>query len=163
MSYHIRVRAGAVIIRDNSILLIEFNDENGLHYNLPAGGVEPNETIIEAVRREAQEEASIDVEVGPLAFVYEYAPYLNSNKYGETHSLGLMFECRIKEGFSPRLPNNPDKNQTGVKWVKLTDSFWVKSYLKLQMVCLVIHNNPPYFSFLYVKPFIIFSKYYQKR
>ena len=121
MSYHIRVRAGAVIIRDNSILLIEFNDENGLHYNLPAGGVEPNETIIEAVRREAQEEASIDVEVGPLAFVYEYAPYLNSNKYGETHSLGLMFECRIKEGFSPRLPNNPDKNQTGVKWVKLTD------------------------------------------
>lgn len=123
MSYHIRVRAGAVIIRDNSILLIEFNDENGLHYNLPAGGVEPNETIIEAVRREAQEEASIDVEVGPLAFVYEYAPYLNSNKYGETHSLGLMFECRIKEGFSPRLPNNPDKNQTGVKWVKLTDSF----------------------------------------
>ena len=121
MSYHIRVRAGAVIIRDNSILLIEFNDENGLHYNLPAGGVEPNETIIEAVRREAQEEASIDVEVGPLAFVYEYAPYLDSNKYGETHSLGLMFECRIKEGFSPRLPNNPDKNQTGVKWVKLTD------------------------------------------
>jgi hypothetical protein len=22
------------------------NDENGLHYNLPAGGVEPNETIV---------------------------------------------------------------------------------------------------------------------
>ncbi len=70
MSYHIRVRAGAVIIQDDSVLLIEFNDENGLHYNLPAGGVEPNETVIEAVRREAQEESSNDVEVGPLAFVY---------------------------------------------------------------------------------------------
>lgn len=121
MTYHIRVRAGAVIIQDNSVLLIEFKDENGLHYNLPAGGVEPNETIIEAVRREVQEEASIEVEVGSLAFVYEYAPHLNSNKYGETHSLGLMFECEIKEGFSPRLPKNPDKNQTGVKWVKLSD------------------------------------------
>ncbi|WP_100405597.1 NUDIX domain-containing protein [Bacillus solitudinis] len=121
MSYHIRVRAGAVIIQDNSVLLIEFNDENGLHYNLPAGGVEPNETIIEAVRRESQEEASIDVEVGSLAFVYEYAPHLNSNKYGETHSLGLMFDCKIKEGFSPKLPNIPDPNQTGVKWVKLSD------------------------------------------
>lgn len=121
MSYHIRVRAGAVIIEGNSVLLVEFNDENGLHYNLPAGGVEPNETTIEAVRREAKEEASIDVEVGPLAFVYEYAPYLNSNKYGETHSLGLMFECKIKDGFIPRFPENPDPNQTGVKWIKLSE------------------------------------------
>lgn len=39
MTYHIRVRAGAVIIENNSILLIEFQDERGLHYNLPAGGV----------------------------------------------------------------------------------------------------------------------------
>ncbi|MDF9761088.1 8-oxo-dGTP pyrophosphatase MutT (NUDIX family) [Peribacillus simplex] len=121
MSYHIRVRAGALIIKDDSVLLIEFNDENGLHYNLPAGGVDSNETIIEAVRREAQEEASVDVDVGSLAFVYEYAPHINSNKYGETHSLGLMFECKIKEGFSPRFPNNPDPNQTGVKWIKLSD------------------------------------------
>jgi 8-oxo-dGTP diphosphatase len=121
LSYHIRVRAGAVIIQDDSVLLIEFNDENGLHYNLPAGGVEPNETVLETVRREAQEEASIDVEVGPLAFVYEYAPHLNSNRYGETHSLGLMFDCKMKEGSSPRFPTNPDPNQSGVKWVKLTD------------------------------------------
>ncbi len=121
MSFHIRVRAGAVIIQDSSVLLIEFSDDNGLHYNLPAGGVEPNETIIEAVRREAQEEASIDVDVGSLAFVYEYAPHVNANKYGETHSLGLMFECTIKEGSSPSLPEHPDPNQTGVKWVKLSD------------------------------------------
>lgn len=53
MTYHIRVRAGAVIIENDSILLIEFNDKNGLHYNFPAGGVEPNETVIEAVKREA--------------------------------------------------------------------------------------------------------------
>lgn len=121
MSYHIRVRAGAVIIEDSSILLIEFNNENGLHYNLPAGGVEPNETIIEAVRRETKEEASVDVEVGPLAFVYEYAPYLNSNKYDETHSLELMFECKITNGSIPRFPDNPDPDQTAVKWIKLSE------------------------------------------
>lgn len=121
MSYHIRVRAGALIIQNGSILLIEFNDENGLHYNLPAGGAEPGETIKEAVKREAKEEASIDVEVGPLAFVYEYAPHLNNNKYGKTHSLGLMFECNIKEGCKPRLPADPDTNQTGVEWIPLTE------------------------------------------
>lgn len=121
MSYHMRVRAGAVIVEDDAILLVEFIDEFGLHYNLPAGGAEPNETIIETVRRESKEEASIDVEVGPLAFVYEYAPFLNSNKYGETHSLGLMFECTIKDGSIPKLPDNPDTNQTGVKWVKISE------------------------------------------
>lgn len=121
MSYHIRVRAGAVIIENNSILLIEFNDENGLHYNLPAGGVEPGEAVIEAVQREAREEASVDVEVGPLAFVYEYAPHLNSSRYGETHSLGLMFECTIKEGSVPKKPIKPDQNQTDVKWIRLSE------------------------------------------
>lgn len=120
MTYHIRVRAGAVIIENDSILLIEFNDKNGLHYNLPAGGVEPNETVIEAVKREAREEASVDVEVGSLAFAYEYAPHLNSNKYGITHSLGLMFECKIKNSFTPKMPANPDPNQTDVKWVPLS-------------------------------------------
>ncbi|WP_404468243.1 NUDIX domain-containing protein [Sutcliffiella horikoshii] len=121
MSFHMRVRAGALIIQNASILLIEFHDENGLHYNLPAGGIESGETVMEAVKREAQEEASIDVEVGPLAFVYEYAPHLNNNKYGDTHSLGLMFDCNIKEGCKPRMPANPDPNQTGVKWIPLTE------------------------------------------
>ncbi|GGI11607.1 NUDIX domain-containing protein [Gottfriedia solisilvae] len=121
MTYHIRVRAGAVILENNSILLIEYNDENGLHYNLPGGGVNPNETILEAARREAKEEASIDVEVGSLAFVYEYSPHLNANKYGKTNSLQLMFECKLKDGFIPKMPKNPDSNQTGVKWVPLSE------------------------------------------
>lgn len=47
MNFHIRVRAGAVIIKDDRILLTEYNDPNrGLVYDLPAGGVEPNESII---------------------------------------------------------------------------------------------------------------------
>jgi len=121
LAYHIRVRACALILENDSILLVEFKDENGLHYNLPAGGVEINESVVEAVRREAMEEASIDVEIGPLAFVYEYVPHLSSNRYGETHSLQLMFECRVKDGFIPKLPNNPDPNQTDVKWIKLTE------------------------------------------
>ncbi|KEK24906.1 NUDIX domain-containing protein [Bacillus gaemokensis] len=121
MTYHIRVRAGAVIIENDSILLIEFNDENGLHYNLPAGGAEPGETVIDAVQREAKEEASVDVEVGSLAFAYEYAPHLNANKYGPIHSLCLMFECKIQDGSAPKMPANPDPNQTDVKWIPLSE------------------------------------------
>ncbi|MGH0613019.1 hypothetical protein [Bacillus cereus] len=38
MKYLIRARTSALIIKNNNVLLIEFNDENGLHYNLPGGG-----------------------------------------------------------------------------------------------------------------------------
>lgn len=67
----IRLRACALIIKDGAILLIEYENDNGdgvgVHYNLPAGGVEPGETFVEAVKREAKEEACVDVEVGPVA------------------------------------------------------------------------------------------------
>jgi len=54
----IRLRACALIIENDSILLVEFKNDNddGVHY-IPAGGLEPGETLIEAAKREAREEA----------------------------------------------------------------------------------------------------------
>jgi len=118
MKFHIRVRACALIIENDSVLLVEFTDENGVHYNLPAGGAEPGETIEEAVRREAKEEAGVDVEVGSLVFVSEDAPHVSKNR-ASIHSLSLMFRCKIKNGSFPHFPSNPDLNQTDVKWIPL--------------------------------------------
>ncbi|WP_035347321.1 NUDIX domain-containing protein [Alkalihalobacillus hemicellulosilyticus] len=133
MSTHIRVRAGAIIIKDGLILLTEYNDPSrGIVYDLPAGGVEPKESIIEAVKREAMEEACINVEVGPLAFAYEYVPHLNNNKFGETHTLVMMFDCSIKNGSSPKLPVTPDPNQTGVKWISLAELEKIELYANIQ-------------------------------
>jgi 8-oxo-dGTP diphosphatase len=133
LSTHIRVRAGAIIIKDDLILLTEYNDPiRGIVYDLPAGGVEPNESISEAVKRESMEEACINVEVGPLAFVYEYVPHLNNNKYGKTHTLVMMFECVIKQGSFPKLPENPDSNQTGVKWIPLAELEKIELYANIQ-------------------------------
>ncbi|KOO44256.1 NUDIX domain-containing protein [Priestia koreensis] len=117
--YPIRVRSSALIIENESILLVEFHDENGLHYNLPGGGVEPFETVMEAAKREAKEEASIDVDVTSLAFVYEYAPQHAEARYGETHSLTLFFDCKRKGGGTPKMSPSPDPNQTDVKWIPL--------------------------------------------
>jgi 8-oxo-dGTP diphosphatase len=119
LKYHIHVRACALILNNDAVLLIEFKDENGIHYNLPAGGAEPGESVNEAVIREAKEEASVDIEVGPIAFVYEYAPHLNQGEYGDTHSLSLMFDCTIKEGSRPSMPLRPDENQSAVRWIPL--------------------------------------------
>ncbi len=70
----VRVRAGAVVIRDGSMLLIRFTEEGGgaSHYEIPGGGVEAGETLEAAVLRELGEETGLAGTVGPeLARVWK--------------------------------------------------------------------------------------------
>ena len=115
-------------MQDDAILLVEFHDENRLHYNLPGGGVEAGETVIEAVKREAWEEVSVEIEVGDIAFIYEYAPFKNADKYDSVHSLTTIFDCTLKEGEEPCISLTPDLNQTAVKWILLNELSQVVLY-----------------------------------
>ena len=116
----IRLGARAAIIRNGAILLVAFDDDNGFHYNLPGGGVEPGERLYAAVQREVREEAAAEVEVKELLLVYECFP----PDYGfvldeKPHCVDFLFRCALCEGSEPRLPNNPDKNEIAVHWIPL--------------------------------------------
>ncbi|WP_342027837.1 NUDIX domain-containing protein [Fictibacillus solisalsi] len=113
---HVRIRCTGLIIENNSVLLVEFDDK-GIHYNLPGGGLQPGETIVEGVAREVLEETAAEVKVGPLALVYELAPHKQSGDYNrnENHGLHLIFECTLKKNSTPQLPPCPDPRQTAVK------------------------------------------------
>jgi len=55
---------GGVIFDHNSVLLVKRNQEPGKgEWSLPGGAVELGETVVEALKRELWEEASIEVEV----------------------------------------------------------------------------------------------------
>lgn len=56
----VRVRAGAIVIRDDRMLLIEFDDEGEPFYEIPGGGVEEGETPRAAVLRELWEETRLE-------------------------------------------------------------------------------------------------------
>jgi ADP-ribose pyrophosphatase YjhB (NUDIX family) len=130
--YPIRVRGSALIIEREAVLLVEFHDENGLHYNLPGRGVEHGESLLQTVKREAREEASVDIEVGEVAFLYEYVPHLNHDKYGSVHSLTTIFDCSLREGETSEMPKERDQNQTGVKWVPLDELHTIVLYPNLR-------------------------------
>lgn len=55
-----RLRAGILIIKDDEILLGEELDQPG-EFSLPGGGIEKDETPVDAAKREAQEEVFINV------------------------------------------------------------------------------------------------------
>lgn len=146
----IRLRACALIIRDGAILLIEYknDDDDGVHYNLPAGGLEPGETFVEAVKREAKEEAGVEVEVGSVAFVYEYQPVKSKFIYGDTHSVGVTFECKLKEGSEPRLPEYPDPKQIGVKWIPIIELTSIQLYPEINHDIVDYHNGNKYRNYV---------------
>lgn len=118
----IRVSVKAVIVRDDRILLIgyDLDDGAGFHYNLPGGGVKRGEGLHEALRREVREEAGANIDVGPLLFVAEYVPAHKNNKYGLTQSLQLFFRCTLCPGSSPAQPVTPIDEQAGVYWIPLS-------------------------------------------
>jgi 8-oxo-dGTP pyrophosphatase MutT (NUDIX family) len=132
---HIRVRAASIIIENDAILMVEFDDKNGIHYNLPGGGVEQGESVRDAVIREAKEEADIDVEVGSLAFD-EYVPPRDEFKYGERYNLTLFFECKLIKASIAKMPDKGDAHQTGVRWVPFEDLDGIVLYpnMKKQLV-----------------------------
>lgn len=145
-----RLRACALIIKDGNLLLVEFKDDEdeGVHYNLPAGGVEPGETLTQAAVREAREEACADIEVGPVAFVYEYQPACNDRLYGDTHSVGVTFACRLKETSEPRMPERPDANQIGVRWVPVAELDQVQLYPEIARDIMDYYAGRPYRNYV---------------
>lgn len=115
----IRIGAKAVILKDDHVLLIKYQDRRDGHFNFPGGGIKRGESIRKGLRREVAEETSLDVKVERLLLVGEYDPRKHKRRFGRTHKLTLFFLCSVKNGGEPILPDKPDPNQIGIEWFPL--------------------------------------------
>lgn len=131
-----RLGVRAAIVRDNALLLVEFDDETGLHYNLPGGGVDAGESLYTALHREVREETAAEIEIGRLLLTYEYHPPALDYCYGEQAGLSFLFAATLKPGSEPRLPDHPDPNETAVKWVPFDEFSQVTLYPRCQELIL---------------------------
>jgi 8-oxo-dGTP diphosphatase len=83
-----RVGAFAVITDDEGRLLVSRRVDSGW-FNLPGGGVEPDESVTEGLVREVREETGLEIEVGQLVGVYSKP---------QKHEVVLAFRARITGG-----------------------------------------------------------------
>lgn len=83
----------AVIERDGRFLLVEEHTREGVRINQPAGHLDPGESLLQAVAREAIEETAWEVE--PVAGVGIYmARYEHAASGTDVTYLRFAFECR---------------------------------------------------------------------
>ena len=104
-----QLRVAAIIVRGTQILLVEHRKRGEHYWVLPGGRLEGLETLEAALRRELNEELSLDARVGQLVLVSEMlAP--------DRHVVNLMFHAEIGEEAEPRL-DPADPVLAGWQWV----------------------------------------------
>jgi len=88
------VTVAAVIERDGRFLLVEEETSEGVRLNQPAGHLDPNETLEQAVARETMEEAAHEFTPTELVGVY-LSRYLSSRTNTEVTYLRFAFRGQL--------------------------------------------------------------------
>jgi 8-oxo-dGTP diphosphatase len=105
-----RIATGAIIIKDNNILLVRYADGHGKTYLVaPGGGVHNEEGLSEAVIREVKEETGIEIFPDKLLCVED----LYSRKY---RMVKVWFLCQIVGGQLERTQGAIDETIIEARW-----------------------------------------------
>ncbi len=102
-----------VVVRDAERFLLVHERKHGQAWYLPAGRVEPGETLAEAAVRETREETGVDVELEGLLRL-EHRPL------GPSARLRAFFLARPCPGSSPRA--TPNEHSLGARFVTLDEA-----------------------------------------
>jgi 8-oxo-dGTP diphosphatase len=107
-----RVSARCIILDDNGRLLVQLS-KKGDFFRLPGGRIRPEETVIQGLQRELQEELGISkISNAKLIFVVDS---FYKRRSGIVHEVGLYFLCEI-DGALQQL--KPREEHLRVRWVR---------------------------------------------
>jgi 8-oxo-dGTP diphosphatase len=105
-----RISTGAIIIHDNKVLLVRYNDRLGKTYLVaPGGGVNNEEGLSQAVVREVKEETGIEAVPNKILCVED----LYSRKY---RMVKIWFLCQMVGGQLEKTQGAIDETIIEVKW-----------------------------------------------
>jgi ADP-ribose pyrophosphatase YjhB (NUDIX family) len=93
------VPAVSAVVRDaNGLLVLQRRTDNQL-WALPGGGLEPGESVVNALRREIHEETGYDVEIGRLVGIYSDPDYVIEYSDGEVRQeFSICFAAKVIGG-----------------------------------------------------------------
>lgn len=114
-----RIRAGAVLIEDDKVALIERFRGGNHYYVFPGGGVDEGETIEEAAIREMEEETGLRVTVRrKLAEIYFG---LSTQHYFLAERVGGEYGSGTGEEFTDADPDDPTEGIYVPIWMPMEE------------------------------------------
>jgi 8-oxo-dGTP diphosphatase len=106
-----RERVSLIIVQAERVLLFYRQRDGQVYYITPGGGREPGETLIEAAYREAVEETSLEIVLGPKLWEGAWP----DGQY-ETAFLVTQFNGRPRLGSGPELDEQSHHNVHRLEW-----------------------------------------------
>ena len=122
---------GGVLEKDGKYLLVQEAREKCYgKWNLPAGHLDPNETIIEAAKREIKEESGLDVELTGVC-------QIGNRKSEDDIFVSVIFSTKVLGGDIKFDPNEI----LDVKWFLYEELLSMKAQLRSENLILGAINN----------------------
>ena len=88
-----RIRVAAIIVEKDKILLLAHKKNNKVYWLLPGGGVKYGESLHEALKREAEEELGIGVNIHDTGLILD-----SVDPGGKKHIVNICFFCSRAKG-----------------------------------------------------------------
>ena len=108
-----RVTVAAIVKQNNRFLVVEERENGRTVFNQPAGHLEEDETLVEAVIRETREETGLLFEPKSLVGVYQW-------KHPVNHLTFVRF-CFAGETREQQLQQSLDPDIIAVHWMTLSE------------------------------------------
>lgn len=110
---NLRPRAAAVILNEKKELLVvkQKHPQTGFEWwTLPGGGMEPEESVIDTIVREVEEECHLRCRPMQLLYVSEYVDYTI-----DTHHLGMFFLTLVDNIEDLKVGSDPEVEEQYIK------------------------------------------------
>jgi 8-oxo-dGTP diphosphatase len=116
MSNQVVPAAKAVIVKNNKILAIETEADQDKRWDLPGGKIEYGETPKEALKREVDEEVSLNVEIESVIGTYSF-------QWKDLQIVPIVFKCKLLGKEEIHLGENPNGEESVInyRWMELSN------------------------------------------
>lgn len=114
----IRNGVRAVIVKDDRLLLIrkEYEDGSERHV-LPGGSQDPGETLNDALQRECREEIGTEVSIRGLLYLADFFKPRDTQPITYRQQVEFLMHCDVPDEYVPHNGHRPDKHQASVAWI----------------------------------------------
>jgi len=104
------LRVGAIIFHEGKLLTTKMQKNGEIYHVLPGGGVEGNETIIEAIKREVEEEVGLKIKKFRIMYIRE----LNLKIEGGGRGVEFYFYIEEYDGI-PKKGFDPEEKESSLE------------------------------------------------